>query len=108
MDFLGHVLSWEQVKPNPKKARAIREWPRTTTVQGVRSFGKLLQGCGLMYSATNPRWSAGWFREATLLSYAMALKKNVIDFRSSRFVVLPRQVIIGRPWHLMRTVLQII
>jgi hypothetical protein len=41
-------------------------------------------------------------------SYAMALKKNVIDFRSSRFVVLPRQVIIGRPWHLMRTVLQII
>jgi hypothetical protein len=25
----------------------------------VRPFGKLLQGCGLRYSATNPRWSAG-------------------------------------------------
>jgi hypothetical protein len=42
------------------------------------------------------------------ISIAMALKKNVIDFRSSRFVVLPRQVIIGRPRHLMRTLLQII
>ncbi len=121
MDFMGHVLSWEEVKPNPKKAKAIREWLRTTTVKGVRSFGKLLQGCGLRYSATNPRWSAGWFPEATLLylkvstffasadiSIAIALKKNVIYFRSSRFVVLPRPVIIGRPWHLMRTVLQII
>jgi hypothetical protein len=55
MDFLGHVLSWEEVKPNPKKAKAIREWLRTTTVKGVRPFGKLLQGCGLRYSATNPR-----------------------------------------------------
>jgi hypothetical protein len=39
----------------------------------VRSFGKLLQGCGLMYSATNPRWSAGWFPEATLLYISQGL-----------------------------------
>ncbi len=52
---MGHVLSWEEVKPNPKKAKAITEWLRTTTVKGVRPFGKLLQGCGLRYSATNPR-----------------------------------------------------
>jgi hypothetical protein len=26
MDFLGHVLSWEGVKPDPRKIESIKEW----------------------------------------------------------------------------------
>jgi hypothetical protein len=26
MDFWGHVLSWEGVKPDPKKIESIKKW----------------------------------------------------------------------------------
>jgi type III secretory pathway component EscU len=42
MDFLGHILSWEGVKPNLKKLEAIQDWKRLVTVKGIRSFLGLL------------------------------------------------------------------
>ncbi|CAN4125150.1 unnamed protein product [Withania somnifera] len=36
--FLGHVVSKAGVSVDPAKIRAIRDWPRPTTVTEVRSF----------------------------------------------------------------------
>ncbi len=38
MDFLGHVLFWEGVKPNLKKIESIKEWQSPDLAKGVRSF----------------------------------------------------------------------
>jgi hypothetical protein len=38
MDFLGHVLSWDGVKVDPKKIESIREWQSPMSTKGVRSF----------------------------------------------------------------------
>lgn len=36
--FVGHIISNGQVRPNPEKLRAVREFPVPTTVTGVKSF----------------------------------------------------------------------
>ena len=36
--FLGHVVSKVGIQVDPKKIKAITEWPRPTTVTEVRSF----------------------------------------------------------------------
>ena len=38
IDFLGHVISKDGIKPQPKKVEAIRTWPRPLTVKDVQSF----------------------------------------------------------------------
>ena len=36
--FLGHVVTAEGVKPDPKKVEVVQNWPRPVTVSDVRSF----------------------------------------------------------------------
>ena len=36
--FLGHVVSGEGIQVDPKKIKAVIDWPRPTTVTEVRSF----------------------------------------------------------------------
>jgi hypothetical protein len=38
MEFLGHVLSQEGVRPNPTKIESIKEWQSSMLAKGVRSF----------------------------------------------------------------------
>jgi hypothetical protein len=38
VDFLGHVVSSEGIKPDPAKVEAVREWPTPKSVREVRSF----------------------------------------------------------------------
>jgi transposase InsO family protein len=38
IDFLGHVVSAEGIKPDPKKVAAVTEWPTPGTVREVRGF----------------------------------------------------------------------
>ena len=38
VDFLGHVVSKDGVKVDPKKTKAIEEWPTPTTPTQERSF----------------------------------------------------------------------
>ena len=38
LQFLGHVIGQDGIKPDPAKLRAIEEWPRPTTVSEVRMF----------------------------------------------------------------------
>jgi hypothetical protein len=35
MDFLGHILSWKRVKPDPKKLEAIRDYKRPIINKGI-------------------------------------------------------------------------
>ncbi len=41
MEFLGHVLSWETVKPILRKIESIKEWQSLVLTKGVRSFLRL-------------------------------------------------------------------
>ncbi len=38
MDFLGHVLSWEGARLDPKTIESIKEWQSPNLTKGVRSF----------------------------------------------------------------------
>ena len=38
IEYLGHVVSAAGVQPDPDKVRAIKEWPRPTSVYDVRVF----------------------------------------------------------------------
>jgi hypothetical protein len=38
MDFLGHVLSQERVRPNPKKIESIKKWQSLMSAKGMRSL----------------------------------------------------------------------
>lgn len=38
VQYLGHVVSAEGVKPDPEKIRVVRDWPVPQTVKDVRSF----------------------------------------------------------------------
>lgn len=38
ISFLGHVISADGVKPDPKKVLAVQEWPAPKTVREVRAF----------------------------------------------------------------------
>lgn len=38
VDFLGHVVSGEGIKPDPAKVAAVQEWPVPKTLRDVRSF----------------------------------------------------------------------
>ena len=38
MVFLGHVVSGEGIKVDPKKIEAVQSWPRPTSVIEIRSF----------------------------------------------------------------------
>ena len=38
INYLGHVVGYNGVSTDPKKIKAITEWPRPTTVAEVRSF----------------------------------------------------------------------
>ena len=36
--FLGHIVSGEGIKVDPKKIEAVQSWPRPTSVIEIRSF----------------------------------------------------------------------
>lgn len=38
IDFLGHVVSADGIKPDPKKVTAVTEWPTPKSVREVRGF----------------------------------------------------------------------
>jgi hypothetical protein len=38
LKFLGHIVSADGVSPDPAKVQVLSDWPRPTTVKGVRSF----------------------------------------------------------------------
>lgn len=38
VEFLGHVVDADGMRPDPKKVAAVQEWPRPTTVSELRSF----------------------------------------------------------------------
>ena len=38
MGFLGHVVSGEGISMDPEKVKAVMDWPRPTSVTGIRSF----------------------------------------------------------------------
>ena len=38
VEFLGHIISCEGIKTDPRKTEAVREWPRPENVHEVRSF----------------------------------------------------------------------
>lgn len=38
MNFLGHVLTWEGVRPNLRKLEVIKCWQRTIMVKTIKSF----------------------------------------------------------------------
>ena len=38
INYLGHVVSEKGVSTDPKKIKAVTEWPQPTTVTEVRSF----------------------------------------------------------------------
>lgn len=38
VQFLGHIVSAQGVKPDPKKVAVVKEWPQPSTVHEVRSF----------------------------------------------------------------------
>jgi hypothetical protein len=38
LDFLGHVLSWEGVKPYPRKIKSIKKWQSLVSAKKVRSI----------------------------------------------------------------------
>jgi len=38
MDFLGHVLSWEGARLDPKTIESIKEWQSPDLTKGVKSF----------------------------------------------------------------------
>lgn len=38
LKFLGHIVSEERISTDPKKIKAIKEWPVPRNVKHVRSF----------------------------------------------------------------------
>ena len=38
IEFLGHVMTKDGIKPDMKKVKAILEWKRPSTQKGLRSF----------------------------------------------------------------------
>ena len=38
VDFLGHILTGEGIKTDPKKIEAVGKWPVLKTVKDIRSF----------------------------------------------------------------------
>jgi len=38
MDFLGHVVGKNGIKPDPTKVQAVKEWPVPTCQRHVRAF----------------------------------------------------------------------
>lgn len=43
VEYLGHVVSADGIKPDPKKVQAVLQWPRPTTKKELRSFLGLTQ-----------------------------------------------------------------
>jgi hypothetical protein len=38
IEYLGHIVSADGVRPDPKKLQAVRDWPTPKTVRDVQSF----------------------------------------------------------------------
>lgn len=38
VEYLGHIVSGEKVKVDPKKIEAMVKWPRYTTLMSLRGF----------------------------------------------------------------------
>jgi hypothetical protein len=38
IEFLGHILSREGIKPHPDKLNTIKQWPTPNNVQDIRAF----------------------------------------------------------------------
>ena len=38
MPFLGHVIFCEGIKVDPQKVKAIKKWPKLTTLTDIRCF----------------------------------------------------------------------
>ena len=38
MKYLGHLISEDGVRPDPNNTEKVKEWPRSTIAQKIRSF----------------------------------------------------------------------
>ena len=38
VEYLGHIVSREGIKPDPKKTEAVKNWPRPQNIKDIRSF----------------------------------------------------------------------
>lgn len=38
LQFLGHIISSQGVKPDPEKVKAIQKWPTPVNIKGLRGF----------------------------------------------------------------------
>ena len=38
VEFLGHVVSKDGIRPDPKKIQVVQDWPRPETAKQLRSF----------------------------------------------------------------------
>ena len=43
MEYLGHILSHERVKVEPRKIKAIKEWKIPTSIKHMRGFLRLIE-----------------------------------------------------------------
>src|SRR6516164_7433319 len=38
VEYLGHIISYNEVRMEPKKVQAVKDWPEPTNVKEVQSF----------------------------------------------------------------------
>jgi hypothetical protein len=71
--FLGHIVSAEGVRPDPRKTSVVRDWPKPTNISELRSFlglanyfRKFVQGYSALVApltamlSSKARWPEDW------------------------------------------------
>ena len=54
MAFLGHIISSEGIEADPKKIKAVMNWPRPLTPTDIRSLLGLPGIIGVLWIDLNP------------------------------------------------------